>query len=161
MSSIRSTTRIGTQETIKAKHIGSVGVHTTNHYDQILREEIMVKMFYTNIFFFFAGEANVYMPYSLRNFQFVVLVQCTHSSGRELRVGTSMEQIHTLRALKSVIAARTWYHKFVLYISYYSAPRSSLKNSAFLLQRGTQNGSATLVCPENSIAQQGHIQQFA
>lgn len=47
--------------------------------------------FYTNIVFFFAGIVIVYMPYYLRNFQLVVSVLCTHSTGRKSKVGISIE----------------------------------------------------------------------
>lgn len=51
----------------------------------------MVMNCFTNTVFFFAGKVTVSMPYTLMEFQLVVLVLCTHSTGRKLKLGTSIE----------------------------------------------------------------------
>lgn len=48
-------------------------------YDQIFREEIIVQCFWTNIIFFFAGNATVNMPRQLTNLLWVVLALRAHS----------------------------------------------------------------------------------
>lgn len=67
------------------------GAYMIYQHTQILMEESMLMIFYTNIVFFYAGKATVSMPYYLRNFQLVVSVLCTHSIERELKAGISIE----------------------------------------------------------------------
>ncbi|XP_070030512.1 uncharacterized protein LOC142166357 [Nicotiana tabacum] len=109
----------GKEETRRSKKIGETGGNSHDHHVQIHLEESMKICFYTNVVFYFAGEATVSMPYSLRNFQLVVLVQCTHSTGRELKVGKSMEARKIWRAVgeHSDIEASK-YRRFMVHIIY-------------------------------------------
>lgn len=56
------------------------------------------------------GEATVSIAYPLMNFQLVVLVQCTHSTEKELKVGTSIEA----RMILSIVVWTLMYRRSAL-----------------------------------------------
>lgn len=79
----------GGEKLSKEKEI--TGGHILDQHPQILMEESMGMLFYTNMVFLFVGEANISMHHPLTNLQLVVLVHFTHSTERELKIGISIE----------------------------------------------------------------------
>lgn len=61
----------------------------------------MVISFFTNLVFVFAGNVTLVMPYSLNNFQLVVLLLCTHSIGGELWITIRTISMRARRKEKS------------------------------------------------------------
>lgn len=75
----------------KTRNKGLTGGYLYDHHVQNLLVESMMRSFFTNIVFCFAGEKSTSMLYSLMNIQLVVLVQCTHSNAGKLEVGKNIE----------------------------------------------------------------------
>lgn len=121
------------------------GDHMFEHHVQVLLEESMVLVIYTNMVFVFAGEVTICMPYPLRTFQLVVLVHSTHSSGRKLKVGTSMEARIIWRTLGVNNASRTFkYRRFDFNVIHPFTLNLNLHSCSFLLRlknRDTQGGN--------------------
>lgn len=117
----KSSKELGFGEERLSKKKEATGGYIFDHHVRILLKESMLMIFYTNIVLFFAGEVAVSMPYPLMNFQLVVLVQYTQSTGRELRVGTSMKARMVRRALCLCTAIGTFkLRRLSIYILHHS-----------------------------------------